>query len=85
MGFGRDPAALLVPAGLFSVTAPKNNATLESTLFSFSLNFICIDGFVLLPSSSDCAAASNALNSLKFIHANEQLQWSPDCTEHPEL
>ena len=45
MGFGRDPAALLVR--LFSVTAPNNNTTLESTLFSFSLNFICIDGFVL--------------------------------------
>jgi hypothetical protein len=82
MGFGSDPAALFV---LAAVTAPKNNATLESTLFSFSLNFICIDGFVPWPSRPDCAASSKALNSLKFILANEQLQWSPGCTKHPEL
>ena len=42
-------------------------------------------GFVFRPTNPDCAAESKADISMKFILANEQLQWNPGCAKHPEL
>ena len=42
-------------------------------------------GFVFRPTNPDCAAESKGDISMKFIIANEQLQWNPGCAKHPEL
>ena len=42
-------------------------------------------GFVFRPTNPDCAAESKGDISMKFILANEQLQWNPGCAKHPEL